>query len=112
MQNKCVPQHNILLSLTFLKLKKKIIMENVVSPNIGNSGKVSAADALWSLIAGQPKSTRRALTERLLSEDIELAEQLVLKASIERGWQQVKTMEADDSAKGTLQDLIDELKKA
>ena len=51
-------------------------------------------------------------SERLLSEDIELAEQLVLKASIERGWQQVKTMEADDSAKGTLQDLIDELKKA
>ena len=50
-------------------------MESAVSPNIGNSGKVSAADALWSLIAGQPKSTRRALTERLLSEDIELAEQ-------------------------------------
>ncbi len=87
-------------------------METAVSPNIGNSGKVSAADALWSLIAGQPKSTRRALTERLLSDDIELAEQLVLKASIEHGWRQVKAMEADGSSKGTLQDLIDELKKA
>ena len=72
-------------------------MESAVPPNIGNSGKVSAADALWSLIAGQPKSTRRALTERLLSDDIELAEQLVLKASIEHGWQQVKAMEADGS---------------
>ena len=87
-------------------------METIVSPNISNSGKVSAADALWSLIAGQPKSTRRALTERLLSDDIELAEQLVLKASIERGWQQAKTMEADGSTKGTLQDFIDELKKS
>lgn len=89
-----------------------MFMETIVSPNISNSGKVSAADALWSLIAGQSKSTRRALTERLLTDDIELAEQLVLKASIERGWQQVKAMEADGSTKGTLQDLIDELKKA
>ena len=87
-------------------------METVVPPNIGNSSKVSAADALWSLIAGQPKSTRRALTEKLLSGDIEPAEQLVLKASIERGWQQVKAMQADGSNGGSLQDLIDELKKA
>lgn len=87
-------------------------MEAVITPTVGKSGRVSAADALWSLIAGQSKSTRRALTERLLSDDIELAEQLVLKASIERGWQQVKTMEADGSTKGTLQDLIDELKKS
>lgn len=88
-----------------------MFMETIVSPNISNSGKVSAADALWSLIAGQPKSTRRALTERLLSDDIELAEQLVLKASIERGWQQVKAMETNGGNGGTLQDLIDELKK-
>lgn len=87
-------------------------METALTPNFGKSGRVSAADALWSLIAGQSKSTRRALTERLLSDDIELAEQLVLKASIERGWQQVKAMQAYGSAKGTLQDLIDELKKA
>jgi hypothetical protein len=86
-------------------------METVPTP-INKSGKVSVTDALWSLIEGQSKSTRRALTERLLAEDIELAEQLLLKASIERGWQQVKSMQADDSTKGTLQDLIDELKKA
>ena len=89
-----------------------MIMETVIAPTIGKSGRVSAADALWSLIAGQSKSTRRALTERLLSDDIELAEQLLLKASIERGWQQVKAMEADGNASGSLQDLIDDLKKA
>ena len=59
-------------------------METVPTPNINKSGKVSVTDALWSLIEGQSKSTRRALTERLLAEDIELAEQLLLKASIER----------------------------
>jgi len=87
-------------------------METVITPNVSKYGRVSAADALWSLIAGQTKSTRRALTERLLSDDIELAEQLVLKASIERGWQQVKAMMADGSNGGSLQDLIDEMGKA
>lgn len=87
-------------------------MESVITPDISQSGKVSAVDALWSLIAGQTKSTRRALTERLLSDDIELAEQLLLKASIERGWQQVKAMQADGNDSGSLQDLIDEMKKA
>lgn len=86
-------------------------METVIAPTIGKSGRVTAADALWSLIAGQSKSTRRVLTERLLSDDIELAEQLLLKASLERGWQQVKAMEADGAASGSLQDLIDDLKK-
>jgi hypothetical protein len=89
-----------------------IIMETAITPNIGRTDRVSAADALWSLIAGQSKSTRRALTERLLSDDIELAEQLVLKASIERGWQQVKAMQTDGSNNGSLQDLIDEMRKA
>ncbi len=84
-------------------------MESVITPDISQSGKVSAVDALWSLIAGQTKSTRRALTERLLSDDIELAEQLLLKASIERGWQQVKAMQADGNDSGSLQDLIDEM---
>ena len=87
-------------------------MESTIASTIGKSGKVSTVDALWSLIAGQNKSTRRELTERLLTDDIELAEQLLLKASIERGWQQVKAMEADASTGCTLQDLIDELKKA
>ena len=86
-------------------------MESTIASSIGKSGKVSTVDALWSLIAGQNKSTRRELTERLLTDDIELAEQLLLKASIERGWQQVKAMEADGSTGGLLQDLIDELKK-
>ena len=86
-------------------------METVIAPTIGKSGRVTAADALWSLIAGQSKSTRRVLTERLLSDDIELAEQLLLKTSLERGWQQVKAMEADGAASGSLQDLIDDLKK-
>ena len=87
-------------------------MEAAVKPDVSRSDRVSAVDALWSLIAGQTKSTRRALTERLLSDDIELAEQLVLKASIERGWQQVKAMQADGSNDGSLQDLIDEMRKA
>ena len=64
------------------------------------------------MIEGQSKSTRRELTERLLTDDIELAEHLFLKASIERDWQQVKAMEADGNNGDTQQDLIDELKKA
>ena len=87
-------------------------MEAVITPDFGKSGRVSTADALWSLIAVQTKSTRRALTEKLLSDDIELAEQLVLKASIERGWQQVKAMQTDGSNNGSLQDLIDEMREA
>ncbi len=87
-------------------------METVPTPNINKSGKVSVTDALWLLIEGQSKSTRRALTERLLAEDIELAEQLLLKASIERGWQQVKSMQADGSKGCSLQDLIDEMKES
>ena len=87
-------------------------MESTIASTVGKSGKVSTVDALWSLIAGQNKSTRRELTERLLTDDIELAEQLLLKASIERGWQQVKSMEANGNTSGSLQDLIDELKKA
>ena len=86
-------------------------MESSTAYTISKSSKVSTVDALWSLIAGQNKSTRRELTERLLTDDIELAEQLLLKASIERGWQQVKAMEANGSTDGSLQDLIDELKK-
>ena len=87
-------------------------METAISPNVNKSGQISATDALWSLIAGQSKSTRRALTEKLLSDDIELAEHLVLKASIERGWQQVKAMQTDGSDSSSLQDLIDEMRKA
>lgn len=87
-------------------------MKSTIASTVGKSGKVSTVDALWSLIAGQNKSTRRELTERLLTDDIELAEQLLLKASIERGWQQVKSMEANGNTNGSLQDLIDELKKA
>lgn len=87
-----------------------MIMDTVITPTIGKSGRISAVDALWSLIAGQSKSTRRELTKRLLTDDIELSEQLLLKASIERGWQQVKAMEADGGNVGTLQDLIDELR--
>lgn len=86
-------------------------MESVITPDISQSGKVSAVDALWSLIAGQTKSTRRALTERLLSDDIELAEQLLLKASIERGWQQVKAMQAKSEYASVSDRYVDQIIK-
>ena len=70
---------------------------------------VSSADALWTLIQKQPKNTRRTLAERLLLSDWEMGEQLLLKASIERGWQQVKSMQQTAHYSGTLQDLINEL---
>lgn len=57
----------------------------------------------------QPKATRRILTERLLSEDIETGERLLLKVSIERGWQQVKELQQSGKNKSSLQDLITEL---
>lgn len=70
---------------------------------------MSSTDALWTLIMNQPKATRRILTERLLSEDIETGERLLLKASIERGWQQVKELQQSGKNKSSLQDLITEL---
>ena len=72
---------------------------------------VSSVDALWALIQKQSKNTRRTLTERLLSSDLEMGEQLLLKASIERGWEQVKAMQKTGSHIGNLQDFIDELKE-
>ncbi len=57
----------------------------------------------------QSRKTRNALTEKLLSADIEVGERLLLKASIERGWQQVKEMQASGKHHGTLQDLINDL---
>ena len=70
---------------------------------------MSSTDALWTLIMNQPKATRRILTERLLSEDLETGERLLLKASIERGWQQVKELQQSGKNKSSLQDLITEL---
>lgn len=64
---------------------------------------VSSVDALWALIQQQSKNTRRTLTERLLSSDLELGEQLLLKASIERGWEQVKSIRQADCHADTLQ---------
>ncbi len=83
-------------------------MERLTIPSADLSG-ISSADALWTLIQKQPKSTRRAIAERLLLSDWEMGEQLLLKASIERGWQQVKTMQQTGHHSGTLQDLINEL---
>ena len=70
---------------------------------------MSSADALWTLIMNQSKATRRILTERLLSEDLETGERLLLKASIERGWQHVKELQQSGKNKSSLQDLITEL---
>ncbi|MBO7624138.1 MAG: hypothetical protein J6S82_02395 [Bacteroidales bacterium] len=86
-------------------------MESLIAQNISKQKGISAADALWSLIAAQSKSTRRVLTEKLVSDDIELAEHLLLKASIERGWQQVKAMQENGGMGDSLQNLIDEMKK-
>lgn len=70
---------------------------------------VSSTDALWALIQKQPKSARRTLTERLLSSDLKMGEQLLLKASIKQGWEQVKTMHRTGHHTGDLQELINEL---
>ena len=88
--------------------EKLRIMESIITPTTANTV-VSSADALWALIQKQPKNTRRAIAERLLVSDLEMGEQLLLKASIERGWQQVKSMEQEGHHSGTLQDLINAL---
>ena len=86
-------------------------MKTLSSSTISAQG-VSSPDALWALIQKQSKQTRRILTERLLSSDLELGEQLLLKASIERGWEQVKAMRQTGHHTETLQNLIDELNEA
>ena len=47
--------------------------------------------------------------ERFVSNNTKLAEQMLLKASIERGWKEVKDMQVGKTKTGTLQDLIDTL---
>lgn len=59
---------------------------------------------LWSLVINHiPK----------LHQDVQqlLGEHLLLKASIERGWQQVKAMQGNGGMGDSLQNLIDEMKK-
>ena len=63
-------------------------METLAISTTTNTG-VSSAEALWALIQKQSKNTRRAIAERLIVSDLEMSEQLLLKASIQRGWQQV-----------------------
>ena len=70
---------------------------------------VSSVDALWTLIQKQSKHTCHTLTERLLSSDLEIGEQLLLKVSIRQGWELVKAMQQTGCHTGTLQDLINEL---
>ena len=76
------------------------------SPIVQN---VSSADALWVLIQNQKPDVRRVLTERLCESDVSLAEKIVLKKSIERGWNQVKKMAQSPEGGYTLDDLIHEL---
>lgn len=83
------------------------IMESFARTGVPSN--LSSTDALWTLIMNQPEATRRILTERLLSEDIETGERLLLKVSIERGWQQVKELQQSGKNKSSLQDLITEL---
>ena len=90
---------------------KSKAMETATLSQPNNYPGVSSVDALWALIIRQPKSIRKTLTERLLTADIEVAEQLLLKASIEKGWQQVKAMQQNEAPSDSLQDLIDELRK-
>jgi len=90
-------------------LQKKGIMATTVS-NINNQSlAVSSAEALWALIQLQTKDTRRYLIERLMLNDSETAEQILLSNSIRRGWNQVKQMRQEGKNHGTLQDLINEL---
>ena len=84
------------------------MMETLAISTTTNTG-VSSAEALWALIQKQSKNTRRAIAERLIVSDLEMSEQLLLKASIQRGWQQVKSMHQTGHNSGTLQDLINEL---
>ena len=86
-------------------------MESVTVSNNTSPRRLSAVDALWSLVGCQPKSTRRALAERLIIDDTELDEKLVLKASLQRGWEQVKEMTACRNNEGTQQDFIAELRE-
>ena len=50
---------------------------------------VSPIDALWTLFKSQPKSIRKAFTERLLREDVEaetMRQKVMLKESVTRAF--------------------------
>lgn len=82
-------------------------MASTTLPNSTASN--STVEALWTLIMQQSKNTRQAIMERFVSNNTKLAEQMLLKASIERGWKEVKNMQVGKTKTGTLQDLIDTL---
>ena len=69
----------------------------------------SSLEALWTLIMQKSKNTRQAIMERLVFNNTKLAEQMLIKASIEKGWQEVKAIKNGKDSSGTLQDLIDNL---
>ena len=71
---------------------------------------ISSVDALWALIQSQKRGVQQALTERLCALDTTLAEKIVLKNSIERGWEQVKEMAKNPEAGMTLEDLLNGMK--
>lgn len=57
---------------------------------------VSPLDALWALFTSQPKSIRKAFTERVLQEDVHaetLRQQLMVKESLTQAFSELKEAE-------------------
>ncbi len=82
-----------------------------ITPSYNTSEQnISSVDALWALIQSQTRSVRQTLTERLFASDTAMAEKIVLRNSIEKGWAQVKKMMHNPEEGPTFDEFLQELK--
>lgn len=61
-----------------------------------NNAFVSPLEALWALFKSQPKSVRKAFTEKLLQENVEaemMRRQLVVKQSLKQAFKELNEAE-------------------
>lgn len=67
-----------------------------VSLQVHTTQNVSPLDALWTLFVSQPKSIRKAFTERILQADVHaeaIRQQLLVKESLTQAFKELKEAE-------------------
>ena len=77
-----------------------------------NQTTVTPVDALWSIIQSQSKSVRKALTKRLVEQDVEAEtyrQQLIVKQRLTRALHELKEAQATGRELPKARDLLNEL---
>lgn len=87
----------LFLRTEFVKrLKKKEIMSTVTIKDVS----MSPLEALWTLFKSQPKSVRRAFTQKLIQEEVDaeaIRNKLVVKQSLTQAFKELADAERSGS---------------